>query len=111
MKFNRELLKGHLKTIILSVLQDGASHAYGLQKRVHQKSLGVFELSEGTLYPTLHKIEKDGLIESIWVEREGKPKIRNYSLTPKGQKSLEEMKTEWDYFSRAMKMVLKPEEI
>lgn len=107
MKFNREILKGHLKTIVLAVLDETPCHAYALQKRIKDKSLGVFDLTEGTIYPTLHKIEKEGYIESTWLERAQGPKVRVYSLTPKGRKALEEAKREWIYFYRAFEMILK----
>lgn len=106
MKFDREVLKGHLKVIVLATLKDEPCHAYALKKQVEEKSLEVFTLTEGTLYPTLHKLEKDGLIESEKVERENKPDVRVYSLTTKGIKLLEESKRQWSFFSRAMNMLL-----
>lgn len=106
MKFNREILKGHLKTIVLAVLDESSCHAYALQKRIKDKSLGVFDLTEGTVYPTLHKMEKEGLIESSWLERAQGPNIRMYSLTQKGKKTLEEAIREWKYFYRAFEMIL-----
>ncbi len=106
MKFNRELLKGHLKPIILSVFEDKPCHAYGLNKRLEDKSLGVFSLSEGTIYPSLHKLERDGLIEAKWEKRDNKPDLKIYSITSKGVKLLEESRREWSYFSRAMNLIL-----
>jgi PadR family transcriptional regulator len=106
MKFDRELMKGHLKTIILAVLSDGPCHAYGLIGRIEDKSLKVFSLPEGTIYPTLHKLEKLGLISSEQDQSKSGRKIRNYQLTPKGEKVLEDNKKEWDYLSRAMKLIL-----
>ncbi|MBN2329212.1 MAG: helix-turn-helix transcriptional regulator [Candidatus Omnitrophica bacterium] len=109
MKFNRELMKGHLKTIVLSALSDGPCHAYGLKKRIQEKSLDVFSIPEGTIYPTLHKLEKDGLIESQEVESQSGREIRNYSITSKGIKTLEDNRREWSFFSRAMKLMLESE--
>ena len=106
MKFDRELLKGHLKILILASLSDGPCHAYGLIRRLQEKSLDVFSLSEGTIYPSLHKLEREGLIASEWVEREKGPMIRLYSLTPKGTGVLKEGKRDWSFFSRAMNLVL-----
>ncbi len=106
MKFDRELMKGHLKTILLAVLKDGPCHAYGLDEKIQEKSLGVFSFGEGTIYPTLHKLEKNGLIHSEWKMRDTGTKVRIYSLTPKGNKELEEEKKTWSFFSRAMKLVL-----
>lgn len=106
MKFDRELLKGHLKVIVLATLKDAPCHAYALKKKVEEKSLEVFTLTEGTLYPTLHKLEADGLISSETVQRESKPDVRVYSLTQKGDKLLEDSKRQWSFFSRAMNMLL-----
>jgi len=106
MKFDREVMKGHLKTIILAVLEDGPCHAYGLNERIEEKSLGVFSFGEGTIYPTLPKMEKEGLISSEWKEREKGPKVRLYSLTPRGEKTLKDDKRDWSFFSRAMSMIL-----
>jgi DNA-binding PadR family transcriptional regulator len=86
MKFDREIMKGHLKTIILAVLSDGPCHAYGLKKRIEEKSLNVFSLPEGTIYPTLHKLEDAGLIESESTESQNGRQVRNYRITSKGQK-------------------------
>lgn len=106
MKFNRELLKGHLSTIILATIYEEPCHAYGLSKKVEDLSLGVFSLAEGTVYPSLHKLEKDGLIKSEWSSREKGPDVKLYHITDKGKKQLEEKRREWKFFSRAMNMVL-----
>ena len=106
MKFNRELLKGHLKVIVLAVLKDEPCHAYGLKKKVEDKSMDVFSLTEGTLYPTLHKLEKDGLVESEILQREKKPDVRVYTVSQKGLKVLDESKRNWSFFSRAMNLLL-----
>lgn len=108
MKFDRELMKGHLTTIILAVFADGPCHAYGLKKRIEEKSMNVFSLSEGTLYPTLPKLEKEGLIQSSESESRSGRQIRSYCITQKGEKVLEENKREWSFFSRAMKLILAP---
>lgn len=106
MKFNRELLKGHLKPIILSIFNDGPCHAYAFNQKLEDKSLGVFSIAEGTIYPSLHKLEKEGMIESKWETRDNKPNVKVYSITTKGKKFLEESAREWSFFSRAMNMLL-----
>ena len=100
-------MKGHLKVIILSTLSDGPCHAYALKKRIQEKSLKVFSLAEGTVYPTLHKLEESGLIESKWLKRDKGPNVRDYSITQKGEKHLKEKTEEWHYFSQAMNLILK----
>ncbi len=105
MRFNREILKGHLKPIILSIFNDGPCHAYALNQRLEEKSLGVFSIAEGTTYTALHKLEKDGFIESNWEKRETGPDVKIYKITNKGKKQLEESKREWSFFSRAMNLI------
>ena len=110
MRFRREILKGHLTTIILAALKDDECHAYRLNQRILDTSLGVFNLAEGTLYPTLHKLEKANLVDSRWQERDRKPNIKVYYLTDKGEKELEERRREWSYLQRAMRLLLEPPE-
>ncbi|MGI6454114.1 MAG: PadR family transcriptional regulator [bacterium] len=106
MKFNRELLKGNLQTIILAVLNDQPCHGYAMQKKILDKSAGIFELSEGTLYPTLHKLEKEGAIISVRLERDKMPPLRVYSLTARGKEILHNSRREWNYFSHGMSIIL-----
>lgn len=106
MKFNRELLKGHMKVIVLAALRDHPAHAYAMNQRLEEITLEVFSLPKGTLYPTLHKLEKVGLIASAWTTRAKGPDVRVYSLTEKGKKVLEESRREWSFFSRAMNLLL-----
>lgn len=106
MQFSREILKGHLRTLVLAALEKQACHAYGLSEAIQEMSMGVFEFSEGTAYPTLNKLEKDGVIEATWLQRESGPDIKQYKLTDKGKKELEDRKKDWKTFSRAMNLVL-----
>ena len=101
-------MKGHLKTMILAALADGECHAYALPKRLEDKTMGVFSLTEGTTYPTLNKLEKDGFIESFWKETEQGRKIKTYTLTKKGIKILDESKREWSFFYKALNLLFYP---
>lgn len=109
MRFDRELLKGHLKVMVLRALEDGPGHAYAMRKWIEEQTLEVFQIPEGTLYPTLHRLEKEGLVESGRVAREKKPAIRQYQLTARGRKTLEESRREWRFFSRAMDLLMNRE--
>ena len=106
MKIRPSSLKGFLRTLILAVLDEKPAHAYALLKKLQDRSLGVFSLTEGTIYPTMHKLEKEGSIKSIWVHNDRGNRIREYSLTKKGIKTLEEDSREWSYFKRAMDMIM-----
>ncbi len=66
MRFQRELLKGTTETLVLAVLRNAPAHGYELVGRLRQRSEGIFELGEGTLYPLLYKLEDTGLISGKW---------------------------------------------
>ena len=82
MRFQRELLKGTTETLILAVLRDAPSHGYKLVERLRQRSEGIFELGEGTLYPLLYKLEDKGLISGKWEAGSGERRKRVYHITP-----------------------------
>ncbi|HQH73096.1 MAG TPA: PadR family transcriptional regulator [bacterium] len=107
MKFDREVMKGHLQTIILAVLDDGPGHGYALIQRIREKSQDIFSLTRGTLYPALHKLEALGLVISTVENQPKGPARRIYSLTVQGKKVLIENKRDWDYFSLGMNTLLK----
>ena len=97
----REALKGHLDLLLLAVLERGPAHGYALIESLRERSGGTFDLPEGTVYPALHRLEKDGLLRSDWSEDSGRRR-RVYRLTPKGAEALSRRKTEWEQFSRAV---------
>ena len=75
-----EALKGHLDLLLLAVLADGPAHGYVVIESLRQRSEGVFDLPEGTIYPALHRLESQGLLGSRWSEdsarRKSGPRIR-----------------------------------
>ncbi len=84
---SQELLKGSLKTLVLKLLADnGRMYGYEITKRVEQLSRGNVQLTWGALYPTLHKLEADGLIVAEEVKI-GKRVRKYYKLTPKGNET------------------------
>ena len=102
----REALKGHLDLLLLAVLEKGPAHGYALIESLRARSGGTFDLPEGTVYPALHRLEKDGLISSTWSEESGRRR-RVYQLTPKGIEALSRRQAEWRQFSRAVEAALK----
>lgn len=98
-------LKGSLPLLILHVLQGGAKHGYLIAKDIKQKSQGVLDFREGTLYPALHQLEQQGGIESFNEVENGRPR-RYYRLTPLGQQMLAAEYAEWQRFSAAVSLVL-----
>lgn len=101
-----EALKGHLDLLLLAVLAKGPAHGYALIESLRQLSSGTFDLPEGTVYPALHRLEKDGLLNSYWSEDSGRRR-RIYQLTPNGQETLKRRRAEWGQFSHAVDATLK----
>jgi PadR family transcriptional regulator PadR len=96
-----EALKGHLDLLLLAILADGPAHGYAIIEALRNRSGGMFDLPEGTIYPALHRLENQGLLQSIWSDEAPRRK-RIYQLTPKGQKVLESRQDEWKQFSNAI---------
>jgi PadR family transcriptional regulator PadR len=99
-------LKGTLPTLILEALeQDEPSHGYRIAQRIKDRSEGVLQFKEGTLYPALHKLEAGGLVESKEAIENGRTR-RYYTLTKTGKTSLAKDRAEWREVSRAITMIL-----
>jgi transcriptional regulator len=99
-------LKGSLPLLILHSLADGPKHGYRIAKDIKSQSQGVLDFKEGTLYPTLHGLEKQGLIEAYSAMENGRER-RYYRLTDNGRESLEHELEEWQRYANAVSMVLK----
>ncbi len=105
---SKELLKGTLKTIVLKLLsENNRMYGYEITRHVEELSLGQLKLTEGALYPTLHKMESMGLLNT---EKEsiGKRVRKYYSLTNNGKSALTEKLAEFDSFIALMQLILKP---
>ena len=96
-----EALKGHLDMLLLSILAEGPAHGYAVIESLRARSNSVFDLPEGTIYPALHRLENQGLLQSSWSEDSAR-KRRIYRLTSKGQKALAARQEEWLKFSKAI---------
>jgi DNA-binding PadR family transcriptional regulator len=96
-----EALKGHLDLLLLAVLGKSPAHGYAVIETLRKRSGGLFDLPEGTIYPALHRLEKDGLLSSHWSEDSGRRR-RVYQLTLKGKEALARRQAEWGQFSRAV---------
>ena len=94
------------ETLILSTLSSGPHHGYQLVLELEQQSGGTFRFKHGTLYPILHKLEKEGLISGDWLEEESKRKRKSYRLTAAGRQNLEIQRGAWrDFFDRFFNVV------
>ena len=83
-------------------------YGYQLVREMEHRSSGYFRLKEGTLYPALHRIERDGLVESAWEGSSNGHSRRYYNITAVGRERLDSMLREWDTFSAAVNLIARP---
>jgi PadR family transcriptional regulator PadR len=100
-----DMLNGQLELVALASLRDGRKHGYAIIKELRERSGGELDLLEGTLYPALHRLEKEGLVSSRW-STEGGRRRRLYELTNKGLRRLGEQEREWRGFVATIEAVL-----
>jgi DNA-binding PadR family transcriptional regulator len=98
-------LKGNLDLLLLSVLQDGPAHGYGVITALRDRSDGGFDLAEGTVYPALHRLERNGLLHSRWATIAGRRR-RVYEITPPGAAALAGERAQWHRFARSVHAVV-----
>lgn len=101
----RDAIKGHVDLLLLSVLEDEPVHGYGLVESLRERSEGAFDLAEGTVYPSLYRLERRGFVTSRW-EAVGGRRRRVYQLTGGGHRALERQRSEWRAFAQAVEAVV-----
>jgi transcriptional regulator len=101
-----ELLKGTLSLLILSLLSRKPMYGYEIAATVHRETDGTFTWREGSLYPSLHKMQTDGLITGEWEEKETGRKRRYYHITPKGREALQEKMKSWSEICQAVNRIM-----
>ncbi|NRD79241.1 PadR family transcriptional regulator [Bacillus sp. BRMEA1] len=104
--FNRELVKGSTSLILLQLLNERDMYGYELVKELEKRSDNGLSVKEGTLYPALHKLEKQEYIECYWQEQEKGPARKYYSITQAGKEVLTEKTKEWQDFVQVMNKVI-----
>jgi transcriptional regulator len=105
-KVRGDLLQGTLDMLVLKALQLGPMHGWGITERIEQWSEHVLQLGQGTLYPALYRLERQGLIRSEWKVTENSRRARYYSLTRPGRQQLEAELAQWRRTCRAVNLVL-----
>lgn len=99
MELDKEIIKGYLESIILSLLKDEDLYGYEISKRVRAISNSTFEIKEGTLYAVLKRLENSSLIKGYWSDSEsGGGRRRYYKITEVGNEFLLNKKREWEFF-------------
>jgi PadR family transcriptional regulator PadR len=101
-----ELLKGHLDLLLLAIVAGGPLHGYAIIDELRSRSGGAFDLPEGTVYPALHRLERNGLLVSRWADGTNRRR-RVYSLSVAGRAALAARAQDWQQFSRSVDAVVK----
>ena len=103
-----DLMQGTLDLLILRTLLFGPSHGHAIAKRVRAMSDDVLHLETGSLYPALHRLEAQGLIDAEWDTSDKGKRAKYYRLTKSGRKRLVSEQSKWERLSAAMARVLRP---
>src|SRR5688572_14053298 len=101
-----DVLQGTIDMLVLKALQLKPMHGWGITERIEQWSESVLQLGQGTLYPALYRLERQGLIDSDWQVTENNRRARYYSLTREGRRRLADELAQWRRVSRAVNLVL-----
>lgn len=100
-------LQGSLELLILKTLDHGPNHGFGISAHVTEASEGLLQIEEGSLYPALHRMEREKLLTGAWKTTPYGRRARVYALTAAGKKRLAEARENWKAVSRGVKKLLK----
>jgi PadR family transcriptional regulator PadR len=103
-----EVLQGTLDMLILQTLQWGPQHGHGLGQMIRRRSEELVQLEHGSLYPALHRLERQGWIEAEWKRSEANRRAKYYRLTAAGRRQLVAERTKWDLLVRTIRRLMRP---
>lgn len=106
MKINKELMKGSTTILILKLLETEDMYGYHITQELKKRSGSTIEMKEGTLYPTLHALEKEGAVEAYWIDSAEGRRRKYYKITESGREMLQDKKKEWKLFAEAINSIL-----
>ncbi len=106
MNFDKSLLSGSTKLLVLSVLENQDDYGWGIILQLTERSDNTFEMREGTLYPVLHALETDGMITSYEQDTPAGRRRKYYHITDRGHKELARQKEQWNVFSVSVNKVI-----
>src|SRR5687768_15154726 len=106
-----DLIQGTLDMLVLKALQLEPMHGWGITERIQQWSENVLSINQGSLYPSLYRLERQGLITSEWRQTENNRRARFYRLNAAGRKQLAQERRNWERLSRAVDLVLETDTI
>ena len=103
-----ELLQGTLDLLILQTLQWGPQHGYGISQAMRANSGDVLQVDTGSLYPALHRLERQRWIAAAWKTSENNQRVRVYRLTAAGKRQLSSERSRWEQLQGAIAGILNP---
>ena len=106
MKSKSDLLQGTLDLLILKTLALEPLHGWGISQRIQQMSDKVLQVNQGSLYPALHRLERQGVLDTYWGTSENNRQAKYYQLTAAGRRRLDTETQQWTRMSTAIARVL-----
>ncbi len=101
-----DLLRGNTPALVLAVLADCPAHGYGIAKQINDVAGQRLQLKQGTLYPVLHGLERDGFVIGQWEHPEGERPRKVYAITDSGMAELSRRTKEWKRFASSINVIL-----
>jgi transcriptional regulator len=101
-----DMLQGTLDMLILKALQLEPMHGWGITERIHHWSKNALQVNQGSLYPALYRLKRQGLITSLWQTTENNRRARYYALTAAGARQLAAEHRNWERLARAVDLVM-----
>ncbi|WP_033827607.1 PadR family transcriptional regulator [Bacillus andreraoultii] len=108
-KVSADLLRGHTDTIVLGILMKGDNYGYEIYKTIIDKTDGLYQLKEATLYSSYKRLEKDGCIIAYWGDETQGGRRKYYSITDKGIKRYRQNKIDWEFTQQILNKLLEEE--
>jgi DNA-binding PadR family transcriptional regulator len=105
-KISSDLLRGHTDTIVLRILMNGDSYGYEIYKKIIEKSEGLYELKEATLYSSFRRLEEEGSITSYWGDETLGGRRKYYRITPQGENIFRSNKEDWEFTKKIIDQLL-----
>ncbi len=103
MIIDKDLVAASATPLVLAILSEGESYGYAIIKRVAELSGGELQWTDGMLYPLLHRLERNGLVEAFWGKSETGRQRKYYRMTPAGKGHLDRQRRQWQVVDRTMR--------
>ncbi len=103
MELNKDLVAASATPLVLAILAEGDSYGYAIIKRVAELSGGHLQWTDGMLYPVLHRLERQGLVEATWAAAETGRRRKYYQLTADGRATLEAQRQQWQVVDETLR--------